>query len=338
MKNGLLVYSTDYEYFNVGDYIQSIAARQFFQNIVDTYVCREALDNYHGEEIKLIMNGWFTHNPNNWPPVDKIHPLFVSFHINSVAKTELTNPTSISYFKKHEPIGCRDFNTVSLLKEKNVEAYFTGCLTLTLGFTYRRNFISENIYFVDPFFLFDRKILSIFLYTTVYAKNFSKINKISKKLFGDLSIKHVLKTSAFYKLYREIFDDDVLIDATYIRQELCNTNFNNNTEKFDYADNLLKKYSTAKYVVTSRIHCALPCLGIGTPVLYVNNENQSETSFCRLNGIVELFNIINVNVNSLDCNLFSSKKIDKSFYFENKNLHNKLKEDLIEICQKFVKD
>ncbi|WP_264821067.1 polysaccharide pyruvyl transferase family protein [Acinetobacter schindleri] len=33
---------------------------------------------------------------------------------------------------------------------------------------------------------------------------------------------------------------------------------------------MLEKYSTAKLVITSRIHCALPCLAMGTPVIYIN--------------------------------------------------------------------
>ena len=33
------------------------------------------------------------------------------------------------------------------------------------------------------------------------------------------------------------------------------------------AKNLLNKYASAKLVITSRIHCAIPCLSLGTPVL-----------------------------------------------------------------------
>jgi hypothetical protein len=336
MKNGLLVYSSEYDLFNVGDYIQSIAARQFFQNDIDTYVCREELNNYLRDDIKLIMNGWFTHKSHNWPPSEKIHPLFISFHINSVAVKDLTSPTSIAYLKKHEPIGCRDYKTVSVLTENGINAYFTGCLTLTLGETYKRDFIDENIYFVDPFFKFEKKLPDLFSYSRVLLSNFFILNKISKKLFGNSKFKNLLKTGAFYKLYSEIFEDDVLTDAIYIKQELSNDTFSNDNEKFDYADSLLKKYTAAKFVVTNRIHCALPCTSIGTPVLYVNNENQSETSYCRLDGIVQLFNVINVKNNSWSCDLVENKKIGKTFQFKNKNLHNELKENLIKHCRDFL--
>ena len=32
------------------------------------------------------------------------------------------------------------------------------------------------------------------------------------------------------------------------------------------AEALMRRYERAPYVVTSRLHCALPCIGIGTPV------------------------------------------------------------------------
>jgi len=61
VKYGLLTYRTE----NIGDEIQSIAARQFLPR-VDIYVERDSLNNVVSDEkIKLIMNGWFTHKPEN---------------------------------------------------------------------------------------------------------------------------------------------------------------------------------------------------------------------------------------------------------------------------------
>ncbi len=38
------------------------------------------------------------------------------------------------------------------------------------------------------------------------------------------------------------------------------------------AEGLLRLYASARCVVTSRLHCALPCLAFGTPVLFVPND------------------------------------------------------------------
>ncbi len=64
MQNGLLVYTEKYNIFNIGDYIQSLAAKQFFHKI-DVLIDRENLDKYTGEKVKIILNGWFMHSPEN---------------------------------------------------------------------------------------------------------------------------------------------------------------------------------------------------------------------------------------------------------------------------------
>lgn len=99
------------------------------------YIHRDKLNDVNYES-KAIMNGWFSHYPENWPPSDKIYPLFVSFHINSAVYDTLLSDKSIEYFKKYEPIGCRDKTTAEKLQEKGVNAYFSSCLTTTLGYKY----------------------------------------------------------------------------------------------------------------------------------------------------------------------------------------------------------
>ena len=107
MKYGLLTYNENQRFFNVGDNIQSLAAKQFLPR-VDVYVNREKLAEYKGPKLKVIMNGWFTHNIHNWVPSEDIIPLFVSFHINNTAAPFMLNEKGIVYLKKHQPIGCRD--------------------------------------------------------------------------------------------------------------------------------------------------------------------------------------------------------------------------------------
>jgi lipopolysaccharide biosynthesis glycosyltransferase len=114
---------------NIGDDIQTLAAINFLKKkeITDyTFIDREKLSDYDGEPVTLIMNGWYMHNINKFPPSDKITPVFISVHINN----ERLISNNINYLKKHEPIGCRDEATVNLFKKYGINAYFTGCLTL----------------------------------------------------------------------------------------------------------------------------------------------------------------------------------------------------------------
>lgn len=84
MNYKLLSVSTEGQ-VNIGDYIQALASKQFLPHL-DGFIQREELKGYNEEECKVIMNGWYMHHPENWPPSNKIIPLYVAFHINSLAK------------------------------------------------------------------------------------------------------------------------------------------------------------------------------------------------------------------------------------------------------------
>ena len=84
---------------NIGDYVQALASSQFLPHI-DGFIDRdEDLKDYAGEPCKVIMNGWYMHLPQNWPPSDLIDPLFVAFHLNSGVKEVLLSSQSIAYLK-----------------------------------------------------------------------------------------------------------------------------------------------------------------------------------------------------------------------------------------------
>ncbi|AXT55042.1 polysaccharide pyruvyl transferase family protein [Aquimarina sp. AD1] len=278
MKYGLLTYDENKNFFNVGDNIQSLAAKQFLPK-VDTLLNRERLGEYKGDPIKLIMNGWFTHNIHNWVPSEDIDPVFVSFHMNNTAAPAMLSKKGIAYLKKHEPIGCRDQFTADTLKAKGIDAHFTGCLTLTLdSYKVDDSERGDDIYIVDPLYSYPR----------------------AEKVFYNtkITIKNILNGSAFKlgkknKHIKKFISKEVLDTATFINQEPP-SNIYTDEEKFDMAVDLLNKYARAKLVITSRIHCALPCLAMGTPVIFVNGFDSFVDS-CRFDGILELFNRIDID-------------------------------------------
>lgn len=337
MKYKLLAVKSD-DAINIGDYVQALASAQFLPQ-VDGFIEREALKDYHGDSCKMIMNGWFIHDTQQWPPSDKINPLFVAFHINSQAKEEMLKEESINYLKQHEPIGCRDTATVEMLKEKGVEAYFSGCMTLTLGYKYRDEEKDGSIYFVDPYFDYKKdpiSIISNLIYALFHLKNVLKIYKTFPHRKSGLV--KLAKVSAFYKIYRKMFADDVLTKAKYICQQSMDYNekFNTNESLLLEAERLVRKYAKARLVVTSRIHCALPCLGIGTPVLFTDNANQSIESSCRMGGLIELFNVIKVNNNTLTPSFPFDRVIDEKFNIKNSNRWKKYQENLVVTCKRFL--
>lgn len=115
---------------NLGDDIQTLAAMHFLRKkgIRPAFVMdRERLSAYAGPACKVVMNGWFMHDLAFFPPPPHVTPVFVSFHC---ANEELI-ARHVPYFQAHQPIGCRDLHTKALFDKYGVEAYFTGCLTLT---------------------------------------------------------------------------------------------------------------------------------------------------------------------------------------------------------------
>ncbi|WP_445738571.1 polysaccharide pyruvyl transferase family protein [Mariniflexile sp.] len=322
MKYGLLTYDENNRFFNVGDNIQSLAAKQFLPK-VDAYVNREKLADYKGPKLKLIMNGWFTHNIHNWVPSEDILPVFVSFHMNNTAAPGMLSDKGITYLKKHEPIGCRDQFTADTLKAKGIDAYFTGCLTLTLdSYKVDDSLRDDKVYIVDPLYSYPRP----------------------EKIFYNVkaTVRNILNGTAFQlskkkKHLKKFISDELLNSAEFINQEPPSNTYTDE-EKFEMAEILLKKYAKAKLVITSRIHCALPCLALGTPVIFVNGFDSFVDS-CRFDGILELFNRIDINskTGEFTSNFDLKGKIDKNTIIKNLEKHHDLANALKNKIGNFIK-
>lgn len=250
MKYALLSYWSN----NLGDEIQSIAARQFLPR-VDYYVERDRLNSYRfAERPKLILNGWYTHRPNVWPPEqDKFDPLIISFHISNQYGSSikaLTSPKAIEFYKRHEPVGCRDFFTRELLVSKGVDAYFSGCLTLTLP----RNAQVQR----------GEEVLAVDVSEPTLAK-------LVPSLAERASILRITHRRPFYQ-YLPVRAVRKLIRYTRYYDFYC-------------AGKLLERYARAKFVITSRLHCALPCLAMGTPVVMISRTHKDPRFEPLLNNL-----------------------------------------------------
>ena len=219
---------------------------------------REQLHQYQ-TPTKLLCNGWFMNKGANWPPASHIHSLFLSFHISSSCQNEMTSPASIAYFQQHQPVGCRDIHTQQLLEKHKVASYLSRCLTLTL-----------------PLYKGDRN--NEILFVDVMRKNYTSSYRsaILNKLIPKTYINHVQHLTHFSN------------DLKYKSIE----------QRMNDVENLLKRYKKAKVVFTSLIHCALPCIAMGTPVVFVDagfNNNAAKRE--RFDGILDLFpNVVDVSL------------------------------------------
>ena len=224
---------------NVGDDIQTLAGINFLQKKGITeysFVNREKLHEYDGEEVNLVMNGWFMHEPKNFPPTDKIKPIWISFH---VARPQIVTG-NLEYFKKQPPIGCRDQATVDLLKRNGIDAYFTGCLTL----------------------FFDKHI-----------------SKGNKKYLVDVN------TEVGYIPNVEI-NMELFNDFEVVKHEIMKNGDTDIDGRLSIANKFLDNYKNASLVVTTRLHCVLPCRSLGTDCIFIHKEFNTDPRFKGLEGVL----------------------------------------------------
>lgn len=125
MKVGLFCYSNS---TNVGDFIQTLAVAQHLDQ-VHQLIDRDFMNHYDGEPMAVVMNGWFTDEPENWPPSPAILPIFLGFHISRESAPLIRKHRD--YFARHAPIGCRDHMTAAYMRECGIDAYVSGCATMT---------------------------------------------------------------------------------------------------------------------------------------------------------------------------------------------------------------
>lgn len=339
MKHGLLRYDPkDGVRKNIGDYIQSLAAKQFLDD-EPILVEREELNSYQGEPIKLIMNAWWMHKPENFPPSEQISPLFLSFHVTPKVAKRMLNETTISYLKGFEPIGCRDTGTVELLESYGIKTYFSGCLTLALGMSYKAQPEPGKVIIINPQFTRPplNKLKNLLPALTSCIGKYQKLKAISKKLYLSDSLLSVLKTTYFYNAYSKKFDDQLLMDADYYTHGVDIKEFSNEAERFEYADKLLKTYCRASLVITSRLHAALPCVAMGVPTIFIYGEDIPRSAG-RFGGLLEHVNCLQYkNKNWVGLDGFCVEgKISKDTQILNKNTHQSLADKMAEAIRAFL--
>lgn len=233
-----LVYSTS----NIGDDIQGLASRRALPR-VDVEIDRERMDEFiPTEKTAMILNGWWAHRSCVWPPHSNILPLLISLHIARSPRLirRVFSTEGIDFARRFGPVGCRDLHTLRLFEEANVEAYFSGCLTLTFSQCY--NARNGDILFVDwPM--------------------------------------HVAESQTVSPLWWESIPISIR-DRIQFRTHRCDSTLSQ-VERTKVAKRILDEYKRCSFVVTTRLHCALPCLAFGTPVLLIRPSLDPE----RLSGL-----------------------------------------------------
>ena len=301
VKNGVLVCLGETDHKNIGDYIQSVAAAQFAGPDA-AHVERETMNAYAGDQIRVVMNAWFMHHPDRFPPSPTIIPLFISFHVRPLIEQQFFTERTTAYLKAHEPIGCRSTDMVDMLARHGIRGEFTSCLTLTLGERFRHVEANVPPIFVDPFFRrfshrrkwpmlkrFLRRIPYMLRHPLAVARLAPKFRVFLGRDRPGLFLVQLLYAAEFHRSYSPLFADDVLLNAEYVSHKVLKRDCASEEALFARAESLLARYARAPFVVTSRLHCALPCTGMGTPVWSVLRPAMKTG---RYGGNEEFLNIL----------------------------------------------
>ena len=121
---------------NLGDHVQ-ILTIDYLYSIMGipkseiVYIDIEELSSYSGPDVYLPVSmplvNYCEHGVAGMFS-EHIYPVFFGV---TTPKTSLL-PEEVEYYKKHEPIGCRDEQAYSTMCKYDVKAYLGGCLTVTL--------------------------------------------------------------------------------------------------------------------------------------------------------------------------------------------------------------
>lgn len=228
---------------NVGDEIQTIAETGLYPPKANLKVVnREAMKSYNGPPVGGLINGWFLHKTESWPPSDSIRAAFIAFHAHPGWTID---SASIAYLRRAAPIGCRDMYTLGRLQELGIDAYFSGCLTLTL---------------TNPVPSHERGRGGIVVvdYETSW---------------------HRRKQASATRLYEEKVPLQIRAAAISVDQIRRQSSRFVGGRRFDQAVAMLNLLARAKLVITKRLHTALPCLAMGVPFIFLNESFNKDQRF-----------------------------------------------------------
>lgn len=266
-----------YDSINLGDEIQSLASARLLARsgcMVSCLINRErhvltdvvfdghnitAVDDTSravSTRVKLLHNGWLDGAYMTWHT--DVDALLTSIHIN-----ELPKDTSYDWLKPQQQVSLLDASYHDFLRRKQI-----GCR--------------------DPFTF--AKVIRAGLNAYMSGCITATLGLVSTDASTDATPR-----SGIYLVDVELPSLARYVPADIIARAVVCTHVYDGSpgdtlQKFKQAGELLDKYMRAELVITSRLHCALPCLAYGTPVLYYHQ--YASPADVRYQGAIDTIPVI----------------------------------------------
>ncbi len=293
MKYGILIHKYSH---NIGDDIQSYATSLFLPSI-DYIVDREELDTFkskNDELVAIIMNAWFLWKKWNWPPSNFIIPKLTGVHVASWGIDKWGSPLKDEFMEGIGGEWLKAYSPVGCRDNNTLEI----CKKYEI-----ESYLSGCITLTLP----KQKIVTpkkeyICVVDLPYLIE-RKVRKIAKK--KNLEVK--------------VISHDLDYDSDELTWE----------ERKKHVEDLLTIYQNAKCVVTIRLHVALPCLAMETPVLCIRDDIKENDRFSPYNQYLYC-----TTGNEF---LKGKYKYDISNPPKNKEDYKKMRQDIIDNVTQFIK-
>ena len=223
---------------NIGDDVQAYVTKRFLPR-VDYYVDRNHIDEFvpdTEEKIAVITNGWFLQYTLNWPPSPYIKPLPISMHFTY--KDWFWDTTDRAYH-------LQGYGLEYLKSIEPIGCRDSHTLKLLGEKGVKTEYTGCMTLTLQPFDGIEKGN-----YICAVDVSEEVVNQIRKTT--DMEVKEITHTvpEDYYKLPWD--------------------------ERMKNVEKLLKVYQGAKAVVSYRLHCALPCLALGTPTILLNEDYRND--------------------------------------------------------------
>ena len=331
---------------NLGDYIQELAALRFLPRC-DAIIDRDRLSGYSGaEELCIIGNGWYDLSDGRHCYSQLIRMCPVSIHQHGPDLSQA--PRLTAWLRRlggtlPHGVGCRDLYTMELFRRHGIPAYFSSCLTTTIDLGQ----LEEKV----------RRLFRQFQRHQKPTADYLELRSRLQDLMRPLEHGHYLVTcdvsmAGMYNAAGWFVPEHAGHVATgwhhhawalrrlrtllapyhtypAVRLTHCISSQLTPWEGLATAYEVLRIYSHAALVVTSRLHAALPCLALGTPVLLLGERFDTRTrTYCDQNMV----NFMEIETLSEHCDMQEGKKI------VNPGKFRAYAEQLVATCTAFVQN
>ena len=240
---------------NLGDDIQSIAQQEFIEvrepskEIV--HIERDQMGGYKGPPVKMLMSGWFMGDWRQFPPSARIKPVFISFHVSLSEEAEEAEQTK-------EVLKA---NLDYLKAHEPIGCRDDATRDLLRGFGVEA---------------FTSGCMTLLLPPPPPGTARKGVYIVCEEEWEPDEWRDCVPRDVLAR------SEDLTHDlALRKRYEVITAG-----RRRAMARDVLDKYRTAELVITTRLHCALPCRAFGTPMIFLHTNYHTDKRFDGLRNIL----------------------------------------------------